>query len=1758
MIYNYQKQLNVLLLLICVIFSQYAAAGSVDYASIECTNTTSDIDTAVTTAFAGCSGSGTQTQQGNALTAGYTYNFETIGTSVKATFTLLDTKSGLVAYLWKQNPTFTETSMSAVSGQTQTFSITLTNQTAGATLNLACKFAYAGGLSVTTYISYVVGNNCAVDTAAPTNFTATLGTVTASSVQLLLNGTDDSGSLTYTVTYGATTVTTTGTSGVQKSFVISNLTQNTPYSFSITAKDASNNLAANGPLTVAASTLVDTSTACAGTSSVAAEGTFSTGYNYSFTTSGTSVTATFKLLDTDKTGVVAYLWSQTPGFTENSMTNTSGLTFTKTITGLTVGATVNFSVKFAFAGGLSRTKYFAYTVGDACGVVPADSQAPTGFTATLGTVTMNSVQLLLNGSDNSGSLTYTITYGSNTITVTGNSGVQQTKVISGLASSTAYSFSVTAKDAAGNTAANNPIVVNATTSLDTSTACSGTSLVAAEGTFSAGYNYSFTTTGGNVTATFTMLDTDKTGVIAYLWSQTPGFSENQMTNTSGLTFTKTITGLTVGTSVSFSVKFAYAGGLVRTKYFTYTVGDSCGVVVPDTQAPTAFTATLGTVTSSTVQLLLKASDDSGGVTYTITYGATTTTVPGNSGVQVSKVILNLTPETAYNFSVTAKDASGNTAANAPVLVNATTAVDTNTMCAGTSYQAAEGTFTTGYNYSFQSSGSSVIVTFTMLDTDKSGVVAYLWRQTPFSETPMTNTSGLTFTKTITGQTAGTIINFSVKFAYAGGLVRTKYFSYTVGDNCNGIVNDTEIPGNFTATLGAVTATSTELLLNGTDNSGSVTYTITYGGSNITVTGPTGVQQSKIITGLIPQHTYNFSVAATDTAGNAAANNSVVVAATTLAYVNTPCLGFSSSAAEGSFSSGYSYNFTSSANSVTATFTLLDTDKTGVIAYLWSQTPFSETPMTNTSGLTFTKTLTGITPGTPVSLGVKFAYAGGLSRTVYFSYTAGDLCDGNPVIDTDIPTNFTASVGAVTTNSVQLLVNGSDNTGTVTYDITYGANTVTVSGASGIQQSVIITSGILPATSYSFTVSARDASGNHPVNNNIVLQATTLPNASTPCLGISTQAEEGTFSTGYTYKFVTNGTDVTATFTLLDTDKSGVVAYLLRQTPFSETIMTNTTGLTYTKTVTGLTPGTTINFAVKFAYAGGLSRTKYFSYIVGDTCAGGVGDMFTTIWNGTSWSNGIPVSNQYNAIVEGSYNSDTNGEIIAGSLAVNSGEMVIASGDNFKIKGGVTVDTEATFTVQNNANLIQSDDVDNTGVISVIKESAPMYRLDYAMWASPVAAQTLKGFSPETLNNRFYRYNPLSDAYATVPDPVATVFGEGEGYLIRVSNTHPAFVDAETQGTPWEGTFEGVPNNGNVNVTVIPLDDQEGTENDVNGYNGIGNPYPSSINIAAFFSANQNNLANNTPIYFWRKKNDASTSCYASLTLAGYNQNSGNAWGDSSNGVFNNPNNSANWVINPGQGFIVKAVSNTVIFTNAMRVAANNGQMFRTEMEEDFTKSRLWLNLTNSEGAFGQTTIAYTPATTFGLDFGWDGEAITDGEISIYSLAGDAKLGIQARPAFDSSDVVPLEYKITTAGNYTISLDHTDGVFAADQDIYLRDNLLGGTTHDLKQGPYEFTAEAGVITGRFDVVYAEALSTNIPAFDANSMIVYKQGNVINISTGNTEIKSVAVYDVQGRLLYRDNDVNAVTTAIAGLQSEQQMLIVQVQTVQGAKASRKIVF
>lgn len=215
----------------------------------------------------------------------------------------------------------------------------------------------------------------------------------------------------------------------------------------------------------------------------------------------------------------------------------------------------------------------------------------------------------------------------------------------------------------------------------------------------------------------------------------------------------------------------------------------------DTQTPTNFTATIGNVTSSSIELLLNATDNSGTVNYNVVYGSDSISTFGTSGVQKSVIIPNLNPDTNYTFSISASDTSGNNASNNAIVLNARTLGYVG--CSGSSSVASQGTFSTGYNYSFETIGNSVKITFELLDTDKIGLVAYLWRQAPFAETPMNNISGRIFSQTITNQTSGSTIIYAVKFAYANGMSVTQYIPYVVGSNCTLSHTDYTDFNNFT-------------------------------------------------------------------------------------------------------------------------------------------------------------------------------------------------------------------------------------------------------------------------------------------------------------------------------------------------------------------------------------------------------------------------------------------------------------------------------------------------------------------------------------------------------------------------------------------------------------------------------------------------------------------------------------------------------------------------------------------------------------------------------------------------------------------------------------------------------------------------------------------------------------------------------------------------------------------------------------------------
>lgn len=183
------------------------------------------------------------------------------------------------------------------------------------------------------------------------------------------------------------------------------------------------------------------------------------------------------------------------------------------------------------------------------------------------------------------------------------------------------------------------------------------------------------------------------------------------------------------------------------------------------------------VAGTSVTITANASDLDGTVTKVIFYDGST--LLGEDTTAPYSINWAASGSGSHTLTAVATDNGNAQTTSQPVTVTVSDIM----LCSETSSEAQQGAFSTGYEVSFQTVGNNVTITFELLDTDKAGVVAYLWQQSPFTESQMDNAGGLKFSKTITGQTPGTTISYAAKFAYAGGMAVTKYMSYEVGDNC---------------------------------------------------------------------------------------------------------------------------------------------------------------------------------------------------------------------------------------------------------------------------------------------------------------------------------------------------------------------------------------------------------------------------------------------------------------------------------------------------------------------------------------------------------------------------------------------------------------------------------------------------------------------------------------------------------------------------------------------------------------------------------------------------------------------------------------------------------------------------------------------------------------------------------------------------------------------------------------------------------------
>ncbi|WP_432671673.1 hypothetical protein [Flavobacterium sp. SM2513] len=539
---------------------------------------------------------------------------------------------------------------------------------------------------------------------------------------------------------------------------------------------------------------------------------------------------------------------------------------------------------------------------------------------------------------------------------------------------------------------------------------------------------------------------------------------------------------------------------------------------------------------------------------------------------------------------------------------------------------------------------------------------------------------------------------------------------------------------------------------------------------------------------------------------------------------------------------------------------------------------------------------------------------------------------------------------------------------------------------------------------------------------------------------------------------------------------------------------------------------------------------------------------TTYENG-SWDNGIPTIEMHAVILD---DFITSTDLVTNSLTIKPGTFfTVASGTTLTVENAINNEAGVDyFVIENNGTLLQNSSIPSTALATVKRNSYDLFRQDYTLWSSPVFEPNLRNFSPATLFNRFSTYDfdtSVNGSYKqeifTNADVLHKKFLLAKGYLIRMpNNSTPYAVDATPQFYP--GVFKGILNNGAITIPLYGI-----VPSVSNGLNLVGNPYPSAISIPSFFAANPT-LA--TTLYFWRKQ--ASTdplytgvSGYATYTSMGFVS------------ADVNINTITPTDIQTGQGFFVvanSAVPGDLIFNNEMRT--NGAATFFKSSTETAEMHRLWLNLSHVTEIVGQTLIGYKIGATEDADNGIDALYFNDGVIALTSLIGNKEYIIQGRSLpFVDTDVVPLGFKTNVTGSYTISLADFDGLFAENQNIFLKDNLTA-VLHNLKLSAYTFTTQLGLFNERFEVHYSSTLGTTDSEFVKNSILIAVHNQNITINAGSVIMDKIELIDAAGRVIYTEEGVNDSKITLQNILATNQFLLVRIYTKDHTIVHQKILF
>ena len=386
------------------------------------------------------------------------------------------------------------------------------------------------------------------------------------------------------------------------------------------------------------------------------------------------------------------------------------------------------------------------------------------------------------------------------------------------------------------------------------------------------------------------------------------------------------------------------------------------------------------------------------------------------------------------------------------------------------------------------------------------------------------------------------------------------------------------------------------------------------------------------------------------------------------------------------------------------------------------------------------------------------------------------------------------------------------------------------------------------------------------------------------------------------------------------------------------------------------------------------------------------------------------------------------------------------------------------------------------------------------------------FVSTPINNAKFEVFQLPGSHSNI---YAKYWDEVAGDWVVVDNTNDdmnvmqgygIWVDNTGTGQDEIIEFEGTLNNDVATAYTLT----NTTANADDGWNLVGNPYPSALDWDAASGWTKTNIDNT--VYFW----NGSSGNYSYYVGTG---GPAGVVGVSTDSKY----------IPAMQGFYVHCTgtgspNGSITIQNGARV--HNAQAFYKKTED---YSNLLKLKAVGNGYWDKTVVRFFDGAAEGFDSDFDAYKLygNDDAPQLYSIIAEEILAINSLPVLDEYRIVPLGFECDVPALFTIEASEIES-FEGNITIYLED-IKEGTLYNLSNNPsYTFTHEIGNDPNRFLLHFGNP--NDINETDQHNIRIYSNENIVYVQQPAGLQVEIVVYNILGQEIKREIVNNEELTRI----------------------------